>query len=274
MLSGIGPADHLASFGISVEVDAREVGRNLRNHPNFQLQYACSAPVTAYKYMHPVRGAACLLAYLGRRGPLAESFFAAGGYFRTESHLDMPDVYMVAAPALLRHNSLTLRLRDLLPKEDGFMVSLALGRPIGSGELRLNSTDAHAAPVVASDFLAEPDDLRRLARGVGMLRQMLKRDAFSRYVSQEIQPGPAVEGEAAIADTIRARGGTSYHPLGTCRMGGDSASVVDPQLRVRGVAGLRVVDASIMPTALNAPIHAPVLMIAEKAAALIRADTV
>lgn len=272
LLSGIGPAEQLRAHGLRVEVDSPEVGRNLINHPNYQLQYACAEPVSAYRYMNPLRAFGCGLAYLARRGPLAECFFAAGGFFRTEPQLSSSDIYVVTAPALLRHGGLQLRMRDLLPAEHGFMASVSLGRPQSRGQIQLRSADPGDPPMLLPNYYSEPDDLFRLARGVRMLRDMLRDHAFGRYVSADVQPGPDVVTEAQIRDAIRARGGTGYHPMGTCRMGGDAASVVDPGLRLRGVDNLRVADASIMPTALTATTHAQAIMIGEKAAALIRGD--
>jgi choline dehydrogenase len=160
---------------------------------------------------------------------------------------------------------------EILPNEHGFQVSVAIGRPRSRGEVRLRSADPADPPSIFPRYFDEPEDMRALVRAVQRLRAMMRGPSLRDVISSELQPGSQVgEGDEALATDIRARSLNYYHPSGTCRMGGDAGSVVDPRLRVRGVDGLRVADASIMPAALCACTHAPAVMIGEKAADLIR----
>lgn len=271
MLSGIGPADHLAEHGIAVVVDAPEVGQNLRNHAAYRLAYSCSAPVTAYKYLSPWRAPLLALRYAATGGgPLGESYIATGGTFRSDPALELADMIVVMAPALVTRGVTGSSIRSLFPQMHGFAVSVSLGRPQSSGEVRLRSADPTAKPLLFANYFADPADMRAMVRAVRRMRELLRAPSIQRFVAAELEPGPDVgEDEAAIEADIRAKGGTFHHPSGTCRMGADERAVVDPQLRVRGVAGLRIADNSIMPTALSACTHGPAIMIGERAASLI-----
>jgi choline dehydrogenase len=273
MLSGIGPADHLTALGIAVTVDAPEVGRNLQNHPSLSLRYACSAPVTAYKYMNPRAAIGIALRYaVSRGGSLGESYIATGGYMRSDPALAVSDTIVVMAPALVTRGSVGWRLSDLFPERHGFTVMVGSGRPRSRGYILLRSADPATHPRIFPEYFSDPADLRALAGSIIRMREMMRMSAIRDLIEAELAPGPIPNERAAVEDDIRARAATFFHPSGTCRMGSDPTAVVDARLRVRGVEGLRVADASIMPAALNACTHAPTIMIGEKAAAMITED--
>ena len=271
MLSGVGPAAHLTSHNIPVVLDAPEVGRNLQNHPSYSLRYACSQPVTAYKYLNPGAAVAMGLRYaLTGGGSLAESYVATGGYMRSDPSLAVSDTIVVMVPALVtRRADVGFHLRDLFPERHGFTVMVGSGRPLSRGHILLRDADPTAHPLIFPEYFSEPEDLRALTRSVERMRDMMCASAISHLIEEELALGPIAKDQASIEAGIRARATTFFHPSGTCRMGVEPTAVVDPQLRVNGIEGLRVVDASIMPTALNACTHAPTIMIGEKGAALI-----
>ncbi len=273
MLSGIGPADHLSSLGIPVVHDAPEVGRNLQNHPSYALSYACSQPVTAYKYLNPRAAIGVGLRYLlTGGGSLGESYVATGGYMRSDPALAVSDTIVVMIPALVSRRGVGFRFSDLFPKRHGFTVLVGSGRPLSRGHILLRSTDPRAHPRIFPEYFSEASDLHALARSVRRMREIMREAPVRDLIEAELAPGAIPNDQSAIEADIRARAGTYFHPSGTCRMGGDPAAIVDPRLRVNGIEGLRVADASIMPTALNACTHAPTIMIGEKAAAMIVED--
>jgi choline dehydrogenase len=273
MLSGIGPADHLSSLGIAAVLDAPEVGRNLQNHPSYALRYACSQPVTAYKYLNPRAAIGIALRYaLTGGGSLGESYVATGGYMRSDPALAVSDTIVVMVPALVTRGGVGFRLDDLFPERHGLTVMVGAGRPLSRGHILLRSADPMAHPRIFPNYFAEPEDLRALGRSVRRMRDMMRAPAIRDLIEAELTPGTIPNEQAAIEEDIRARAATYFHPSGTCRMGSDPTAVVDPRLRVRGIDGLRVADASIMPAALNACTHAPTIMIGEKAAEMIAED--
>ena len=270
MLSGIGPAGHLSSLGIPVAVDAPEVGRNLQNHPSYALRFACSKPVTAYKYLNPRAALGIGLRYaLSRGGSLGESYVATGGFMRSDPALAVSDTIVVMVPALVTRGGVGFRLADLFPERHGFTVMVGSGRPLSRGWVLLQNSDPTAHPRIFPEYFSAPEDLRALARSVCRMRDMMCERAVRDLIEAELTPGPIPNEQSAVEADIRARAATFFHPSGTCRMGSDPTAVVDPRLRVIGIEGLRVADASIMPAALNACTHAPTIMIGEKAAAMI-----
>jgi choline dehydrogenase len=268
MLSGIGPADHLHSHGIPVVLDRPGVGSNLQNHLCYRLEFACSAPVTAYRYMRPWPAMrACLDYALHRRGVLAQTPVATGGFFRTEPGLDMPDAQVQLQIGLIGPPGASAWQR--LPRREGFSISVNQGRPLSRGTVRLRSADPTATPMIAPHNLSERRDLEVLLRAVRHVRGITRDVALRRVIAAELSPGDDVEDDAALEHDIRARSGNAFHPVGTCRMGSDEDAVVDPVLRVRGIDGLRVADASVIPALMNANTNAAAMMIGEKAAAMI-----
>ncbi|MGE3301852.1 MAG: GMC family oxidoreductase [Hyphomonadaceae bacterium] len=273
MLSGVGPAEELAAQGLPVVVDSPNVGRNLQNHPCYRAQWLCNAPVTARRHLHPLSAAKAAWNYaLHRSGPLAESFVTAGGFFRTDERMETPDAQVVMLAALVPDaRPGKLNPWDLLPKEDGFSLTIYQGSPWSRGDVRLASADPLAAPRVQPNYFADPRDMDVLVRAMTMMRAVIRQPAIAKYVAREVRPGLAAVDDATLRADIRRNASTSYHQAGTCAMGVDETAVVDAALRVRGVDGLRVADASVIPRLPNAALHGPVIMIGEKAAALVKA---
>jgi choline dehydrogenase len=242
MLSGIGPAGHLRDLGVDPAVSLPGVGANLQDHPVVMACYACAVPLPASAYNHGET-------YASLRGPLAA---------------DWPDVQLF--PILLPTAPSGQKAPDT-----GFALVASAVAPASRGTVRLAGASPLAAPLIDPAFLAEPDDLGRLEAGLGIIRRAAASTAMARLGASETWPGPGAGDSAGLRDWIRHTVGSYWHPAGTCRMGpaGDPGAVVDPRLRVHGVTGLRVADASVMPVIPNAPLNATVLAVAEKAAALI-----
>lgn len=265
MRSGVGPAAHLAGLGIEVVKDAPEVGQNLADHPSAQVvwtergtqSYGISARAL------PRLALTGLDYILRRKGMLASNIFEAAGYVRSEPGLDRPDVQIVFCPALRKPGG-------TLGVGHGFALGIVGLHPHSTGSLRLASSRAGDAPRIDLGLLTDERDIDTMLRGLSIARRIAADPALARHGQDELSPGPKVATEAEARAFVRASVATAFHPVGTCRMGNDSASVVDPQLRVRGVTGLRVADAAIMPRLVGGNTNAPVMMIAEKAADLIR----
>lgn len=269
--SGVGPAGELSRRGVDVVVDSPNVGGNLQNHPCYRPQFACSAPVTARNHVTFSGALKAGLSYLAaRRGPLAESFASAGGFFRSDPDLPVADMQVVMLSALPPSGG--QRIRDLLPREQGFGLTIYQGSPFSRGRVRLRSADPMRQPVVETGYFSDPRDLEVLAAGVQRMRDVMRQPAIARYIEAEVVPGPGVTTHDGLMEEIRRNAGTSYHQCGTCAMGSEDSSVVDLRLRVRGVEGLRVADNSIMPRLPNTALHAPALMIGERMAAMVLED--
>lgn len=274
MLSGIGPADALRQHDVAVQHDAPKVGQGLQNHVCYRPQYLCNAPVTASGQTEPWNVLKAVFRYgVSRSGPFAESYAPAGGFFRTDPALEVPDAQVVLLSALAptQVSGSRFRIRDLLPQQHGFGMTIYQGSPHSRGAVGLRSADPLDAPRIDPNYFSDPRDMQVLLKAVGMMREMVRQPAIARYIERELTPGDTVRDDAALEADIRRNGATAYHQCGTCAMGPDEDTVLDPQLRVRGIAGLRVADTSVMPRIPNAALHAPTLMIGEKAAALIRA---
>ena len=272
MLSGIGPAGELARHGIDTLVDAPAVGANFQNHPSFRLEYAIDRPVTNYRFANPFHSALAGLNFiLRRRGVLAETFVPAGGIIKSRPDLEFADTQFVVAAALIpklkpgKHG-----LRAFMPQRDGFTFTLYQGTPSSRGRVGLRSADPSDAPIIEPGYLSDERDLEVLTDAIGRIRGMLATSDFAASL-KELAPGPSVRSRQELSEAIRAGLGNSYHQSGTCAMGGEGA-VTDPRLRVRGVEGLRIADASIIPALPNTALHGPVMMIGEKAADMIAGD--
>lgn len=258
MLSGIGPAAELRRHGIPVRVDAPGVGQNLQDHLDICVLTHCTQPIT-YDQTNEARVA---LEYLLTRSGVGSSNIAeAGGFARTALARDgRPDVQFHFVPAFLDNHG-----RNRLPGH-GYTVHCCQLRPHSRGHIGLHSADPLAKPRIQPNYLSAPEDLPVLLAGLRLSREILAAAPFAPYCGGELYPGVQAQTDAELSAFIRAKAETIYHPVGTCRMGSDAGAVVDPQLRVNGVSGLRVVDASIMPTLIGGNTNAPVVAIAEKAA--------
>jgi choline dehydrogenase len=266
MLSGVGPADNLREHGITVAVDAPGVGENLQDHLDICTLHRSLKPIT---YDRVSDLAVAWNYYVHRDGPGTSNIAEAGGFARSRHAPDeRPDVQFHFVPALLDDHG-----RHRLPG-DGYTLHACFLRPRSRGRLELASGNAADKVRIHARYLSDADgfDLKMMLECARLSREILAQPAFAPYRGEEIFPGAQVRDEAALVDFIRHKAETVYHPVGTCRMGADPAAVVDPQLRVRGIEGLRVVDASVMPNLIGGNTNAPTVMIAERAADLILAD--
>jgi choline dehydrogenase len=272
LLSGLGQADELRALGIEPQVDLPAVGRNLQNHPDIALRYRCPEPVTLHSLLRVDRLLpAVARALLLGSGPAASFPGESGAFLRSRPELDRPDLecHLVIAKRIARigRDSLIGRRAD-----DGFSIRIALLRPDSRGRVRLCSGDPLAAPLMRHDYLASPVDRAALVSGLRLIRQVVAQPAFDRWRGPELEPGSHLADDDRLERYLRECLDTQGHPVGTCRMGPDSNSVVDPRLRVHGTTGLRVVDASVMPSIPSCNTFATTVMIAEKAADLMIED--
>ena len=264
LLSGVGPAAQLEALGIPVVADLPGVGQNLQDHLLVVLNYECTEPIS----LATANSAAALLEYQHfRKGPLSSNVAEAGGYLKTRPDLPLPDLQFVFLPTYFMDHGF------VQPEGHGFALVPFLLLPESRGNLSLRSRDPLEHPLIQPNYLDSEADMQLLVEGVKILRPLAQTKAFAPFVGKEVEPGPQVQSDEEIREFIRNKVETNYHPVGTCKMGGDSMAVVDPQLRVRGIQGLRVADASIMPLITNGNTNAPSIMIGEKAADMIRGAT-
>ena len=269
MLSGVGPADELNKHGITITAEAPGVGRNLQNHPGVDVQFGTAFEDSLTSQLTVPRRALIGAEWLFRRKGLgASNFFEAGAFLRTRADVEFPNMQYEFLP-------LTRRLiKGKLVPVPGFQVWMDLSRPGSRGAVTLRSPNPADHPLTIFNTLQERQDLQDIIDGVRIVReQLLRQPAWEKYKAKELNPGPDVTSDRELEAFIRAHMGTSYHPCGTCRMGADEESVVDPEGRMRAVSNLRVVDASIMPKEVTANLNAPVMMMAEKIADRIRGLT-
>jgi choline dehydrogenase-like flavoprotein len=260
MLSGIGPADHLRSVGVDVAVDAPGVGGNLQDHP-FTV---CVWDVPGGGSLADAEKPKAMLEWIVRRtGPLASTVAEAFAFVRSRPGLAAADLQFHFAPAyFVNHGE---------EEYDGHALTMGpvLVAPKSRGHVRLRSSDPRTKPHILTNTLAEPEDVAALVAGVKIAREIAGTDAMRAVIGRELYPGDGIQDDTEIEDDLRRRTELLYHPSGTCRMGGEDA-VLDPELRVRGVEGLRVVDASVFPVIPGGNTNAPTIMVAERAADLIR----
>jgi choline dehydrogenase len=264
-LSGIGDPEALRELDIEVRAEAREVGRNLQNHPGVDLQYSTDNEHSLTSELGRL-GRAKLAAdwALRRRGLGASNFFEAGAFLRTRDDVSFPNMQFEFLP-------LTRKLEHgKIVAAPGFQVWMDLSRPESRGTVTLKSADPADHPSIIFNHLAERQDIQDLIDGVRLTRTLVQQQALGRYRKAEITPGADVVSDHDIEAFLRRKTGTSYHPSGTCRMGHDADAVVDTDGRVKTVDRLRVVDASIMPKVITGNLNAAVMMIAEKLADRIR----
>lgn len=263
MLSGIGPAAHLKDMGIDLVLDAPGVGANYHDHVASPIHMETSDP-TSYGLSWKVlpRDVLHFFQYLATRtGPLAGNVFESVAFLRTDPALEKPDVQFVFQPARRLTNP-----KIPFPLGHGYAISPVALYPKSRGTVRLASADPAAAPLIDPNLLKEPEDILPLIRALKIARRAFATSAFARYQGVEVAPGPDVESDEQWDQYVRETGYTVHHPVGTCRMGSDKGAVVDGQLRMKGIAGLRVADASVMPRIIGGNTNAPCVMIAERAA--------
>jgi choline dehydrogenase len=267
MLSGIGPADQLHEHGIIVHVDNPAVGANLSDHPVVTAMWDTPRTAGLWEESTPVNLARWRLRH---SGPLTSNVAEAGGFTRTRPSLPAPDLQWHALPTPYQREGLA----D--PRIRAFSLLITLVDVGSRGRVWLRSADARHKPAIDPAYLSDGTDIEPLVEGVRMAREFACADPLAKICKSELSPGPEVRSDAAVREFIRRDLGTLFHPVGTCAMGGDSrlaasklTSVVDPELRVRGLERLRVVDASVMPVVPRGNTNAPTIAIAERAADLI-----
>jgi choline dehydrogenase len=273
-LSGIGPRALLASLGIGVFCDSPSVGRHLQDHLCIDHLYRARLP-TLNQELGRWRGKlrAGLAYALLRRGPLAISVNQAGGFVRSRPDADRPNIQLYFSP--LSYTRAVPGKRALLRPDPfpGFLLSAQPCRPESRGYLEIVSPDPFTAPRIVPNSLATDGDVRDMLDGTKFLRRLAAAPALATIIAEELKPGPAARSDDDLLDDARQRASTVFHPVGSCRMGrGIAASVVDPALRVHGVQGLRVIDASIFPALTSGNTNAPAIMVGEKGADLVLRD--
>ncbi len=264
LLSGIGDPSLLKRFEIPVVADLKSVGRNLQDHLDCSIQYECTQPITFHSQNLPLTRAKTGLQYLlFGTGVATGQGLESGAFLKSRRELETPDLqYHFIAALMFDH---TRRKAD----RHGFMAHVCQLRPQSRGFISLKSPDPLAPPLIQPNYLEAEEDGRALREGIKIARDVFAQSSFDPYRGPELMPGAYVRSDDDIDVFIRKTAETIYHPVGTARMGNDADSVVDPQLNVRGVKGLRVIDASVMPTLVSGNTNAPTIMIAEKAADMI-----
>jgi len=267
MLSGIGDQEHLAQHGIRCLQHLPGVGQNLQEHVDAcvlvksKKKDGFTASIGGLLRMFPD-----VVRYFSRKqGKLANSITEAGGFLKSSAQVDRPDIQLHMLPLLFDDSGRDLKLMS----QHGYSCHVCVLRPKSTGTVTLSSSDPTADPVIDFRFFSHPDDKKVLVDGIRQLHKILSAPAFDAYRSDEISPGIETGSDDALFEKIQQRIGLVYHPVGTCKMGHDPMAVVDSHLKVHGIAALRVVDASIMPTLISGNTNAPTIAIAEKAAQLI-----
>jgi choline dehydrogenase len=265
-LSGIGDPEDFGQFGIPLRHALPGVGRNLQDHLDFSVLFRTRGRQSLLKYMRPHRKGWEGLKWLAHRASIVnDGITPAGGFLDSGAGAGRPDIQLHLLPAFVTdgHGFETI-------SEEGFLIHVCHLHPASRGSIRLRSADPLAAPLISAGYLTAPGDIDALRGGVRLARDIAAQPPLAAEITAEASPGPEAAGDDAALDAaIRARAETIYHPVGTCRMGEDDGAVVDAELRVHGLDGLRVVDASIMPRVISGNTNAPTIMIAEKAADLI-----
>jgi choline dehydrogenase len=266
-LSGIGDGAELARHGVKVVHELKGVGANLQDHLDVCMSWECPKPITLYSQRKGVKTLFVGLNYMLRRQGIGrQNFLESGAFLRSRPDLDRPDLQVHTVLAIMQDHG------KVQVKKDGFTFHVCQLRPESRGKVGLKSADPLADPAIVGNYLSAEEDRRAMREGVRMMRDVAAQAALKPYVSQEFCPGASVQTDAEIDAWIRRTAETIYHPVGTCRMGaaGDTMAVVDADCRVQGLAGLRVVDASVMPTLVGGNTNAPTMMIAEKVSDAIR----
>ncbi len=263
--SGIGPQAVLKKAGIEVRHDLPGVGENLQDHSEIYIQYACKEPVTLNGKMNLLGKALIGLRWLLFKDGLgASNHFEAGGFIRSSKGLRWPDIQFHFLPAAMRYDG------DKPFKGHGFMVLTGPNKPKSRGHVRALSADPYQHPEIRFNYLESEEDREGFRRCVRLTREIIAQPAMDRYRGEELAPGPQVQTDEQIDAFVRANMESTMHPCGSCRMGEDDMAVVDSSLRVRGLQGLRVIDSSVFPSEPNGNLNAPTIMLAERAADLVR----
>jgi choline dehydrogenase len=267
-ISGIGPAAHLQGIGIGVVHDLPGVGSNLSDHYAVRISQRVRNAVSINELARPPRLAGEIARWLTvGRGALTFGVSSAQVFCRSREGLASPDIQLLFSPASYDENKF-----GTLERKPGVTIAVSIARPESRGTIMAKSPDPLDRPAIRPNYLSAPGDLRVSLAGIRHARRIFAQPAFAAHRVGEITPGAGVQSEGELEAFIRRAGTTIYHPVGTCKMGEDPMAVVDSRLRVRGIAGLRVIDASIMPAVTTGNTNGPTIMIAEKGAAMIRED--
>ncbi|GAB6406898.1 choline dehydrogenase [Pseudomonas sp. MHK4] len=267
LLSGVGPAAELRDLGIRVKHDLPGVGRRLNDHPDTVVQYLCKKPVSLYPWTTaPGKWWIGARWFVTHDGLAASNHFEAGAFIRSRAGVEHPDLQLTFMPLAVKPGSV-----DLVPAH-AFQIHIDLMRPTSLGSVTLNSADPRQPPRILFNYLETEQDRADMRAAARLVREIINQPAMAAFKGEERVPGPHAQSDEALDAWARQVTETGYHASGTCKMGpiGDPQAVVDPQLRVHGLEGLRVVDASIMPTIVSGNTNAPTVMIAEKASDMIR----
>jgi choline dehydrogenase len=267
LLSGVGPAAELRDLGIGVLHDLPGVGKRLNDHPDTVVQYLCKKPVSLYPWTTaPGKWWIGARWFATHDGLAASNHFEAGAFIRSRAGVEHPDLQLTFMPLAVKPGSV-----DLVPGH-AFQIHIDLMRPTSLGSVTLNSADPRQPPRILFNYLKTEQDRADMRAGARLVREIIEQPAMAAFKGEELVPGPQAQSDEALDAWARQVTETGYHASGTCKMGpaSDPQAVVDPQLRVHGLDGLRVVDASIMPVIVSGNTNAPTVMIAEKASDLIR----
>jgi choline dehydrogenase len=263
LLSGIGDAETLRKFGIGVNADLKGVGRNLQDHLNASIQHECKLPVTLYNQRGFTAAKTGLQYLMYKSGVAASQGLESGAFLRSGPDAATPDLQFHFVAALVTDHT------RKKPDRHGFTAHVCNLRPRSRGFVSLRSADPLAMPLIQPNYLSAREDRRILREGIRIGREIFAQHAFDAYRGPEMMPGARLASDAELDEFLSQNAESIYHPVGTARMGGDQDSVVDAQLRVHGVSGLRIVDASVMPVLVSGNTNAPTIMIAEKASDMI-----
>ena len=263
MLSGIGPAAHLAEFGIEVEADRPGVGANLQDHLELYVQQASLRPITLYRHYNLVSKALIGARWLMLKSGLgASNQFESAAFLRSRAGVDYPDIQFHFLPLAVRYDG------KAVVEGHGFQAHVGPMRSPSRGLVRLRSADPEEAPSILFNYMSDPQDWRDFRRCIRLTREIFAQDAFGDFAGAEIQPGVGAQSDEELDACIREHAESAYHPCGTARIGrrDDPMAVVDPECRVIGVDGLRLADSSVFPRITNGNLNAPSIMVGEKAA--------
>ncbi|MEO1104587.1 MAG: GMC oxidoreductase, partial [Pseudomonadota bacterium] len=266
MVSGVGPAAHLAQHGIDVVADRPGVGANLQDHLEIYVQQASTQPITLYKHWNPITKALIGAQWLFfKRGLGASNQFESAAFVRSRAGIQYPDIQFHFLPFAVRYDG------KAAAQGHGYQAHVGPMRASSRGSVTLASADPRQAPVIRFNYLSTDEDRAEFRHAVRVAREVFAQPAFDPYRGVEIQPGPEVTSDEALDAAIAEHAESAYHPCGTCRLGraDDPLAVVDPLCRVIGVDGLRVVDSSIFPRITNGNLNAPSIMVGERASDLI-----
>jgi choline dehydrogenase len=262
MLSGIGPAAHLAEHGIEVVADRPGVGQNLQDHLEMYIQMAASQPITLYKHWNLISKAVIGAQWLfTKTGMGASNQFESAGFIRSKAGIPYPDIQFHFLPLAVRYDG------QAAAEGHGFQAHTGPMRSRSRGAVTLRSADPAADPVIRFNYMSHPEDWEEFRTCIRLTREIFAQEAFAPFVKHEIQPGETFQSDAELDEAIAEHAESAYHPCGTCRMGAaeDPMAVVDPETRVIGVEALRVADSSVFPRITNGNLNGPSIMVGEKA---------